>query len=148
MPLYETVFIARQDVSGAQVETMTADYTTIITGLGGSVPKAEQWGLRNLTYRIAKNRKGHYVLMNIDAPAAAIAEMERQMRINEDVLRYMTIKVDAHETEPSAILRAKSSEGRVGGPRGDRPERGERMDRGDRPDRGERPARADRAPAE
>ena len=148
MPLYETVFIARQDVSGAQVETMTADYTTIITGLGGSVPKAEQWGLRNLTYRIAKNRKGHYVLMNIDAPAAAILEMERQMRINEDVLRYMTIKVETHETEPSAILRAKSTEGRIGGPRGDRPERGERMDRGDRPDRGERPARAERAPAE
>src|SRR5215831_4018819 len=97
MPLYESVVIARQDVSTTQVDTLADELTAILTEGGGKVTKRENWGLRSLTYRIKKNRKGHYLLLNIDAPAAAVNEYERRMRINEDVLRYMTIAVETHE---------------------------------------------------
>ena len=126
MPLYESVLIARQDVSTTQVDDLVANFQNVITENGGSVGKTENWGLRTLAYKIKKNRKGHYVLMNLDAPSDAVLEMERQMRINEDILRYMTLRVDEHETEPSAIVRNKGSEDR---PRGrgrfDRDEGGE-----------------------
>ncbi len=115
MPLYESVLIARQDVSATQVDDLVATFQNVITEAGGSVEKTENWGLRTLAYKIKKNRKGHYVLMNLDAPSDAVLEMERQMRINEDILRYMTLRVDEHETEPSAIVRNKGSEDR---PRG------------------------------
>ena len=97
MPYYESVFIARQDVSAPQVETLADTFTEIISGGGGSVTKREYWGLRNLAYRIKKNRKGHYMLLNIDAPSEAVQEMERNMRISEDILRYMTIRVEELE---------------------------------------------------
>jgi small subunit ribosomal protein S6 len=109
MPLYETVFIARQDISGAQVDTLADGFTTVITENGGQVAKREYWGLRNLSFRIKKNRKGHYVLFNIDAPAPAVAEMERTMRINEDVLRYLTIRQDELEEGPSPIMQNRGS---------------------------------------
>lgn len=132
MPYYESVFIARPDISAAQVDGLVETFEKAIAGGGGSIQKKEYWGLRNLSYRIKKNRKGHYMLMNIDAPADAVAEMERQMRINEDVMRHMTLRVDELEEGPSVIIQNKD--------RGDeRPRRGPRPDRGDRPDRGPRP---------
>ncbi|MHA1597250.1 MAG: 30S ribosomal protein S6 [Alphaproteobacteria bacterium] len=121
MAYYESVFIARQDISATQVEGLTETFTKVIGDQGGKIANTESWGLRALAYKINKNRKGHYVLMNIDAPGEAIHEMERQMRINEDVLRYMTIKVDELETEPSIIMRNAS--------RDDRPRRHEGGDR-------------------
>jgi small subunit ribosomal protein S6 len=117
MPLYENVFIARQDISGAQVDALADSFAQLIADNGGEIKKREYWGLRNLAYRMRKNRKGHYVLMNLAAPPAAIAELERTMRINEDVLRYLTIRVDAHEEGPSAIMQNRGS-------RDDRPRRG------------------------
>lgn len=105
MAFYESIFIARQDVTPAQVETLTAQFTDLIKAQGGSVTKTEQWGLRRLAYRINKNRKGHYVLLNVDAPGAAVVELERTMKLNEDVLRFLTIKVEALEEGPSAPLR-------------------------------------------
>lgn len=115
MPFYENVFIARQDVSATQVEALTEQFATIVQGLGGQVTKREYWGLRNLAFRIKKNRKGHYVLMNIDAPPAAVAEMERNMRLSEDVLRHMTVRVEALEEGPSMILQRRDErEGRDG----------------------------------
>jgi small subunit ribosomal protein S6 len=134
MPLYEHVFIARQDLAQAQVDALAETATKIIEDNGGKVVKTETWGLRSLAYRIAKNRKGHYVALDFEAPATVVAELERQTQINEDVIRYMTIRVDAHEQGPSAMMR-----------RGER-ERGERGDRGDRGPRGDRPDRGDRAP--
>src|SRR5215831_8650826 len=104
MPFYENVFIARQDISATQAEALTETFSNLIGELGGKVTKKEHWGLRNIAYRIKKNRKGHYVLLNIDAPAAAVTEMERQMRINEDVLRYLTVRVDALEEGPSVVM--------------------------------------------
>lgn len=152
MPFYENVFIARQDVTAQQVDTLAETFTGIITAQGGSVTKKEYWGLKGLTYRINKNRKGHYILLNIDAPAAAIVEVERNMRLNEDVLRYLTVRVEELEAGPSAMLQSKGRD-REGG-REDRPRReggfGGR-DRDDRPrreggfggrDRGERSAPA------
>lgn len=153
MAFYENVFIARQDISTAQVEAMAAQFTDIIKAQGGEVSKTEQWGLRNLTYRIKKNKKGHYVLLNITASGAAIAEMERNMRIHEDILRYLTVRVEKLDEGQSAILVNKD--------RGDRPERGGFGDRGgfggggrgfggdrdrggDRGDRGERRPRFER----
>ena len=140
MPLYETVFIARQDVSGAQVDQLADGFTQLIAEQGGEIKKREYWGLRNLAYRMNKNRKGHYVLFNIDAPAAAIAELERTMRINEDVLRYLTLRVDKLDEGPSAIMQNRGSRedrprrsDRYGDDRGDRGDRGERSDRGERP---------------
>ena len=109
MPLYESVYIARPDISATQVEALTADWTRILEENGGKVTKDEYWGLKSLAYRIKKNRKGHYSLMNIDAPAAALAELERNMRLNEDVLRYMSIRVDEHEEGPSVMMQNKSN---------------------------------------
>lgn len=144
MAFYENVFIARQDVSTAQVEAMVAQFSEIIKGQGGEVTKTEQWGLRNLSYRIKKNKKGHYVLLNISASGAAIAELERNMRIHEDLLRYLTVRVEALEEGPSAMLLNKGRDDRPDrGDRGDRPRFGDR-DRGDRGDRGERRPRFDR----
>jgi small subunit ribosomal protein S6 len=112
MPFYENVFIARQDVSAAQVEALADTFTGIVTAQGGQVTKREYWGLRNLAYRIKKNRKGHYVLFNLNAPPPAVNELERNMRINEDVLRYITVRVDALEEGPSAVMqnRGRSEE--------------------------------------
>ena len=139
MPLYENVFIARQDISGTQVDALADTFTQLLTDNSGEVKKREYWGLRNLSYRMRKNRKGHYVLLNIAAPPAAIAELERTMRINEDVIRYLTIRVEAHEDGPSVVMQSRGSrddrqrrssserdryEGRDGATeRADRPER-------------------------
>ena len=105
MPLYEHVFLARQDLAQAQVDTLAENATNILTENGGKVVKTETWGLKSLAYRIAKNRKAHFVMLEVDAPAAAVAELERQTGINEDVIRFMTIRVDAHEKGPSAMMR-------------------------------------------
>ncbi|MDR3448454.1 MAG: 30S ribosomal protein S6 [Alphaproteobacteria bacterium] len=130
MPLYESIFIARQDVPAPQVEILAKSFADIIVKDGGTVKKTEQWGLRNLAYRINKNKKGHYVLMNLDAPPAAVAEMERNMSLSEDVLRFMTVSVEEHEEGPSAMLRKE--------------ERSERPSFGDRDRGGDRPRRAPR----
>ena len=111
MALYESVIIARQDIAAAAVETLSDELTKIIEENGGSVVKCEQWGLRNLAYRIKKNRKGHYILLNIDAPSDALTEYERRMRINEDILRYFSIRVDQHEDGPSVVLNSKYRSG-------------------------------------
>ena len=105
MALYEHVFLARQDLAQAQVDALAANATTIIESNGGKVSKTETWGLRTLAYKIAKNRKAHYVLLAFDAPGGVVAELERQTQINEDVLRYMTIKVDEQEAGPSVMMR-------------------------------------------
>ncbi len=141
MPLYEHVFLARQDVSPQQVEELTAQYKGVIEGLGGKVTKQEYWGIKSLSFRIRKNRKAHFTLFNIDAPPAAIREIERQEGINEDVLRYLTIRVDALEEGPSAMMRKadrdRERDERDGGGREfRRDDRGDRGDRGDRPRRG------------
>lgn len=104
VPYYESVFIARQDIAAPQVDALADTFTKIIEDLGGRVTKRELWGLRSLSFRIKKNRKGHYVLLNIDAPPPAVHELERQMRINEDVLRYLTVRVDELEEGPSAMV--------------------------------------------
>ena len=105
MPLYEHVFLARQDLAQAQVDALAENATKIVEDNGGKVARTEAWGLRSLAYRIAKNRKAHYVALDLDAPAAAIAELERQSNINEDIIRFLTIRVDEHETGPSAMMR-------------------------------------------
>jgi len=105
MPLYEHVYLARQDVTAQQVEEMTAQFKGVIEQLGGSVKKTEYWGVKSLSYRLRKNRKAHFTLLNVEAPPAALVEIERQERINEDVLRYLTIRVDEHEEGPSAMMR-------------------------------------------
>ena len=105
MPFYEHVFLTRQDATNAQVDELTETLKGVITAGGGSVTKNEYWGVKSLTFRIKKNRKAHYTLLNIDSPPAAVAEMERQMSINEDIIRFMTIKVEALEEGPSAMLR-------------------------------------------
>jgi small subunit ribosomal protein S6 len=105
MALYEHVFMARQDVSVQQVDELTSQFKGVIEQMGGSISKTEYWGVKSLSYRMQKNRKAHFTLLNIDAPAAAIAEIERQERLNEDVLRYLTIRVDEHEEGPSAMMR-------------------------------------------
>lgn len=136
MPLYEHVFLARQDLAQAQVDALAENATKIVEDNGGKVVRTETWGLRNLAYRIAKNRKAHYVALDFDAPAPVVAELERQTQINEDVIRYMTIKVDEHEQGPSAMMRR--------GERDKRDRDGERGDRDDRPrgDREDRPRRS------
>jgi len=131
MALYEHVFLARQDLAQAQVDALAETATKIIEDNQGKVVKTESWGLRSLAYRIAKNRKAYYVMLQIDAPAGVVAELERQTAINEDVIRYMTVRVDELEQGPSAMMRRSE--------RGDRDGR-----RGDRPDRGDRPRREDR----
>ncbi len=130
MPLYENIFIARQDISTTQVEALAETFANLVAENGGKVEKREYWGLRNLSYRMKKNRKGHYMLFNLDAPPAAVSELERNMRINEDVLRYLTIRVDEHETGPSAMMRRAERDER------DR-DRGPRRGYGDRDPREE-----------
>lgn len=115
MPLYEHVYLARQDISTQQVEALTKEYSQIVQDGGGKIGKSEYWGLKTLNHKIKKNRKAHYTLLNIEAPPAAVAEMERRMGISTDVIRFLTIKVEQHETEPSAQMR-----------KSDRDERGER----------------------
>jgi small subunit ribosomal protein S6 len=133
MALYEHVFLARQDLAQAQVDALAEMVTNIVTEGQGKVVKTESWGLRSLAYRIAKNRKAHYVMIDIDAPGTVVAEIERQLGINEDVIRYMTVRVDALEQGPSAMMRRGDRERERG--RGDRPDRGPREDRPRRDDR-------------
>jgi len=161
MPLYEHVYMARQDLSAQQVEEMTTAFTAVIEGLGGKlVAPAEYWGVKSLSFRIRKNRKAHFTLLKVDAPPAALTEVERQQRINEDVLRYITVRVDEHEEGPSAMMRKVDRDrdrDERGGRFGDRERsfgdrgRGDRFggdrDRGDRGDRGERRPRDDAEPA-
>jgi small subunit ribosomal protein S6 len=160
MPLYEHVFMARQDVTSQQVEAMVEQYKGVIEEHGGKVEKTEMWGVKSLAYRIKKNRKAHFTLLGIDAPPAALAEVERQMRISEDVLRFMTVRVEAIDPEPSVMMQKRDRDerkdrergrrredegfgggfggGGFGGDRGgDRPERGG--------DRGERAAQSEGA---
>src|SRR5437899_12006950 len=105
MPLYEHVFLTRQDASAQQVEELTAQFKAVIEQMGGTVAKTEYWGVKSLSYRLRKNRKAHFTLLNVDAPPAALAEVERQQRLNEDILRYLTVRVDEHEAGPSAMTR-------------------------------------------
>ena len=112
MSLYEHVFICRQDISQQQVETLTENLTAILAEQGGSIEKTEYWGLRSLAYRVKKNRKGHYSLLNITADHTAISEMERQMSLNDDILRFITIRVEEHDVEPSAPLSSKNKDER------------------------------------
>jgi small subunit ribosomal protein S6 len=136
MPLYEHVYLARPDVSAQQVEDLNTQFKGVVEGLGGKITKTEYWGLKSLSFRVSKNRKAHFTLLNLDAPPAAIAEIERQERINEDVLRFMTVRVEELEEGPSAMMRKVERDERRAG------ERGDRFDRGDRPfDRGDRPRR-------
>ena len=128
MALYEHVFLARQDLAQAQVDALAANATEIIEKNGGKVVKTETWGLRSLAYKIAKNRKAHYVLLELDAPGAVVAELERQTQINEDVIRYMTVKVDAHEAGPSVMMRKSDRRDREDRPRRDRDDRPRRDD--------------------
>ena len=135
MPLYEHVFIARQDISGTQVDQLIETFTGVVETGGGKVVASESWGLRNLAYRIKKNRKAHYVLFNIDAPYEAVHEMERQMGLNEDVMRVLTIRVDELNEEPSAVMQSKTA----------RDER--RVRRDDENDKGRGDKRDDKKPA-
>ena len=112
MPLYEHVFMARQDVTPQQVEAMVDQYRGVIEGNGGKVEKTEMWGVKSLAYRIKKNRKAHFTMFNLDAPPAAVAEMERQMRINEDILRFISIRVDALDPEPSVMMQKRERDER------------------------------------
>ncbi|WP_406871338.1 30S ribosomal protein S6 [Aminobacter sp. P9b] len=138
MALYEHVFLARQDLSQQQVDALVEHYKGIITAAGGSVGRVENWGLKSLTYRINKNRKAYYTLMDITAPSAAVKEVERQQGLSEDILRFLTIKVEAHEEGVSAMMQKRE----------ERSERGERGGFGDRPrsfgdrDRGDRGPRS------
>lgn len=152
MALYESVVIARQDISATQVETLADDLQKLIADNGGEVKSREYWGLKNLSYRIKKNRKGHYLLLNIDAPADTVQEFERNMRFNEDVLRYLTVRVSELTEGPSAMMQSRDRRddrggrgGDRGGYRGDRGDRG--GDRGDRGDRGGRRERSEGGPA-
>jgi small subunit ribosomal protein S6 len=110
MPLYEHVFLARQDLSQAQVDALAATATEIVEAHQGKVTKTETWGLKNLAYKIKRNRKAHFVLLNIEAPAGTVAELERQTAINEDVIRWLTVRVDEHETGPSVQMRKQDRE--------------------------------------
>ncbi|MGI9523560.1 MAG: 30S ribosomal protein S6 [Hyphomicrobiaceae bacterium] len=130
MPLYEHVFLARQDVSQQQVDALTTEFKSLIQEGGGTVGKVEYWGVKSLTYKIKKNRKAHFTLINIDAPAPAVAEMERRMGLSTDVIRFLTIKVENHDTEPSVQMRKGDRDDRRGGFRGDRERGGPRGDRG------------------
>jgi len=138
MALYEHIYLARQDISAQQVEALTAQFKAVIESLGGKVEKVEYWGVKSLAYRIKKNRKAHFSLLNIDAAPAALTEMERQMGINEDIIRFLTIRVEALEQGQSAMMRKRDDDDR-----GERPERGERG-RSPRPERGERSPRRPR----
>lgn len=135
MPLYEHVFISRQDLSSTQAEGLIEHFTAVIADNGGKIVENEYWGVKTMAYKINKNRKGHYAFLKSDAPAAAVLEMERLMRLHDDVMRVLTIKVDAHGDGPSVQMQKR-----------DERERGDRPDRGDRPsfggDRGDRPERS------
>ena len=131
MALYEHVFLARQDLAQAQVDQLAEMATKIIEDGKGKVVKTETWGLRSLAYRIAKNRKAHYVMLDIDAPTGVVAELERQLNINEDIIRFMTVRVDELENGPSAMMR-RGERDRARGERGDRGDRGDRPRRDDR----------------
>jgi small subunit ribosomal protein S6 len=147
MPLYEHVFLARQDISAQQIESLLQSFRAILEERGGTVGKTEYWGLKSLTYRIKKNRKAHYALMNIDAPHEAVAELERQERLSTDIIRFLTVRVDEHDAAPSAMMRRADRDERDGrGDRGDR-DRGDR-DRGDRGRGGRRDRDRDFAPRE
>ena len=138
MPHYEHVFLTRPDVSAQQVEQLAETYKSIIADQGGTIAKTEQWGLKSIAYRMQKCRKAHYTLMNVTAPPAAVAEMERQMRLNEDVIRFLTIRVEAHEEGPSAMMRREAREERRGPRRdGDRDRDRERRPRGRSSERAE-----------
>ncbi|HEX7710593.1 MAG TPA: 30S ribosomal protein S6 [Sphingomonadaceae bacterium] len=119
MPYYEHVFLARQDLSQAQVDALAAAATEIVENGKGKVTKTETWGLKNLAYKIDRNRKAHFVLLNIDAPGDVVAELERQNRINEDIIRYLTVRVDELEEGPSAMMRKNERERRKRSERGD-----------------------------
>ncbi len=125
MALYEHIFIARQDISSAQVESMIEAFSGVIQEGGGTIAKSENWGLRTMAYRIKKNRKGHYVLLNIDAPSPAVAELERQQGLHEDVLRTLTLRIDEFEEGPSVVMqgRRERDSGRRDRPRADSPRR-------------------------
>ena len=134
MALYEHVFLARQDLAQAQVDALAETATKIVEDHNGKVVKTETWGLRSIAYRIAKNRKAHYVMLEIDAPGETVAELERQTQINEDIIRYMTVRVDEHEAGPSVMMRKQERDrerraDREGGRGGDRPDRGPRRER-------------------
>ena len=157
MALYEHVFLARQDLSQQQVDALVEHYKGIIEANGGSIGRVENWGLKSLTYRVKKNRKAYYTLMDVTAPAAAIKEVERQQGLSEDVLRFLTIKVEAHEEGPSAMMQKRDRDDRGDRGFGDRPSRFGDRDRGDRParsfdrdggDRGPRPQRSFEGSAE
>jgi small subunit ribosomal protein S6 len=120
MPLYEHVFLARQDVTAQQVEALVETYKGVIEANGGSVAKTEMWGVKSLAYRIKKNRKAHFTMLNIDAPPKALAEMERQMSLSEDVLRYITIRVEELEEAPSAMMQKRDRDERKDRERGRR----------------------------
>ena len=140
MRLYESVFIARQDISSQQVESMADEFAGIITNAGGKIHKREYWGLRSLAYRIKKNRKGHYIMFNLETDGATLKEYERIMGLNEDVLRFLNICIEEVDEAPSIIMQNK-------GERGDRNDRGDRGDRGSRPPRQVATAEAEAAPA-
>ena len=144
MPLYEHVFISRQDLSSAQAEGLVEHFSTILADNGGKVVESEYWGVKTMAYKINKNRKGHYALLKSDAPSAAVQEMERLMRLHDDVMRVLTIKVDAHGDGPSVQMQ-KRDERERGDREGGFGDRGDRGDRGFAP-RGDRPERTDRAP--
>ncbi len=150
MALYEHIYLARQDVSPQQVEALTGQFKNVVASLGGKVGKTEYWGVKTLAYRIKKNRKAHFTLLNIDAPPAAIAEMERLESLNEDILRSLTLRVEALEEGPSAMMRKRDDDerGERRGPRSDRGERGERGDRGERSERRPRRDEGARSDAE
>jgi small subunit ribosomal protein S6 len=130
MPLYEHVFLTRQDISAQQVESIAQELRQVVESLGGNVAKTEYWGVKGLAFRIKKNRKAHFSLLNIDAPPAALAEMERQERLSPDIIRFLTVRVDEHEQGPSPMMRRADRDEREG--RGERGERGDRFDRGER----------------
>lgn len=139
MPLYEHVFIARQDLSNAQAEGLVEHFSTVLADNGGKVVESEYWGVKTMAYKINKNRKGHYAFLKTDAPSSAVQEMERLMRLHDDVMRVLTIKVDAHAEGPSAQMQKRDD-------RGDREDRGDRGDRGERGSFGDRGPRPERAP--
>jgi small subunit ribosomal protein S6 len=146
MALYEHIFMVRQDVSSTQVDALTQQFKTILEENQGSIAKTEYWGVRPLAYRVKKNRKAHYTLMNIDAPSDAVKEMERQMSINDDIIRFMTIRVEEHEEDQSVMMRTGRGRDRDDrGPR-DRDSRPPRRD-DDRPRRDDAPKAEEKAPA-
>jgi len=146
MPLYEHVFIARQDLSNTQAESLVEHFSSVLSDNGGKVVESEYWGVKTMAYKINKNRKGHYAFLKTDAPSAAVQEMERLMRLHDDVMRILTIKVDAHGECPAVQMQKRDErergdrpEGGFGGERRERPSFGDRPSRdGDRPDRGPR----------